>query len=436
MVVSLTSPNILQPNTSVAPLEGQDLNRFFQIWLVGLSGLDPTLVRPERQDEPPNIPDAGQAWCSFNWDRISSDTFPFIGFKTGGGNTFRDLQRHEMLVLNADFLDLGTNGLASFYTALVRDNLIIDDNVAYLQSNGFNLRSASDIEILPVIFKSRWKYRERLPIYIKRNVERQYNTLQTQQASVAIQVDGLFVTGFPSSNIPPFTPFVPPFNPTLISGIVLWFDASNASTIISSAGSVSQWNDESGNANNLTQSTGSARFTIQSAALNGLNTLLAASANSQFMNLTNPITNGPFSEFMVTRVMATGFQRIVWAGNSGASGGPSNTVISGNQMFVASSDGNFVFSGANSFPDTTSYHLISTVSDGNNNDTLAFYDRAPVSFTGSGSGTLAALNAFGKDTSSGLTDGAIAEYIRYNAALTTAQRQQVENYLRNKWATP
>jgi hypothetical protein len=43
--------------------------------------------------------------------------------------------------------------------------------------------------------------------------------------------------------------------PTDVSGCVLWFDASNAASITSSGGAVSQWADLSGNSNHANQST-------------------------------------------------------------------------------------------------------------------------------------------------------------------------------------
>jgi len=44
------------------------------------------------------------------------------------------------------------------------------------------------------------------------------------------------------------------FAPTNLNGLVLWLDATDASTIAESSGSVSQWDDKSGNSNNAAQS--------------------------------------------------------------------------------------------------------------------------------------------------------------------------------------
>jgi len=65
-----------------------------------------------------------------------------------------------------------------------------------------------------------------------------------------------------------------PFLPTRISGgAALWLDASDTSTITESSGSVSQWNDKSGNSYNFPQGTGSAQPTTNATTQNGKNVL-------------------------------------------------------------------------------------------------------------------------------------------------------------------
>lgn len=63
-----------------------------------------------------------------------------------------------------------------------------------------------------------------------------------------------------------------PFTPLSLAP-VLWLDAADTSTITSSSGAVSQWNDKSGNGYNVTQSTGAAQPGTGSVTQNGLNVL-------------------------------------------------------------------------------------------------------------------------------------------------------------------
>jgi len=63
-----------------------------------------------------------------------------------------------------------------------------------------------------------------------------------------------------------------PLDPLTLSPFA-WFDASDTSSITSSGGNVSQWNDKSGNARHATQATGANQPVTASATMNGLNVL-------------------------------------------------------------------------------------------------------------------------------------------------------------------
>ena len=58
-----------------------------------------------------------------------------------------------------------------------------------------------------------------------------------------------------------------------VSGYKLWLDASDTSSITASSGSVSQWNDKSGNASNFTQATGANQPTTGTRTINGKNVI-------------------------------------------------------------------------------------------------------------------------------------------------------------------
>jgi hypothetical protein len=72
-------------------------------------------------------------------------------------------------------------------------------------------------------------------------------------------------------NIATMTPFFTGFSPRQIPGCALWFDGTDSSTITLSSGSLTQWNDKSGNGRNLTAVSGYANATVSSAFQNGLN---------------------------------------------------------------------------------------------------------------------------------------------------------------------
>jgi hypothetical protein len=195
MTNSSTGGFLTPLSTLPTPIEGQALNRFLQPAIVALTGLASNYVVPGNQSEPPNIPTAGDAWCTFFYEKIDADVFPFIGHATdSNGNGYDQLQRHELWAIKCDFFDLGTNGLASYYATLLRDNLAIPQNREFLLPQSFNLRGVGSIDIIPVIFKQRWQYRERFTFYLKRNSVRNYATLNLASGQFTFYVGNLSIT--------------------------------------------------------------------------------------------------------------------------------------------------------------------------------------------------------------------------------------------------
>jgi len=76
-----------------------------------------------------------------------------------------------------------------------------------------------------------------------------------------------------------------------------WYDASDADTITESGGAVSQWDDKSGNGNDLTQPTAAQQLTTGSSTLNGLNVLEDRYIEQPFRELINLTV--PINVFMV-----------------------------------------------------------------------------------------------------------------------------------------
>ena len=66
---------------------------------------------------------------------------------------------------------------------------------------------------------------------------------------------------------------IPPFVPTDLPGLLAWHDASDAASVINTAGAVSQWSDKSGNANHWTQGTATNQPITGTVTLNGKNAI-------------------------------------------------------------------------------------------------------------------------------------------------------------------
>lgn len=164
----------LSPAPSPAPLVGDGLNTFIQPLIVGITGLPGPMVRRVFQAEPPNIPDAGQAWAAFRITSRPVDAIPHISHEdTPAGGQDR-MRRHEMLHVLVSFYDLGSSGLADAYCALLRDGLAHPQNHEVLSKAGMGLASMGEPVDVPVIIKQRWQYRTDLPFAIRREIVRVY----------------------------------------------------------------------------------------------------------------------------------------------------------------------------------------------------------------------------------------------------------------------
>lgn len=186
------------------PLEGAALLDFIQDWIVQLTGLDGTLVRPDWQAEPPNLPAAGTAWCGFRIADRDADDFPWIGhnpkFLAPAGwsppPAGMDLmQRNETLWLHCVFYDLGSPGAADLYAALLRDSAIIPQNREYLRKAGMTVGSTGRLVAVPELIKERWQYRVDLTIELRRQIYRAYPALDVLEADVTLNMGGVPAPG-------------------------------------------------------------------------------------------------------------------------------------------------------------------------------------------------------------------------------------------------
>ncbi len=177
----------LLPAASPAPLEGKDLLAFLQGWLVGITGLPGTMVRPRWQPEPPDIPQAGDAWAALGVVRRPSDEYPFVSHQPSVGDW---VQRHELLEVLTSFYDLGSTGLADYYAALFREGSAVEQNRWPLVAAGMNLVRVGALVAVPSLLKLRWLYRVDLEIAIRRQIDRLYPVRDLVAAQGDIFTDG------------------------------------------------------------------------------------------------------------------------------------------------------------------------------------------------------------------------------------------------------
>jgi hypothetical protein len=254
------------------------------------------------------------------------------------------------------------------------------------------------------------------------------------------------------------TPYVP-FTPTDISGIKLWLDAADTSTITLSGSQVTQWNDKSGNNYNFAQSTAGNRPLSGTRTINSKNVidfdgtddrLISANAKSvwAFMHSTDSTffwvgasdtTN--LDTYLLTDTIGTGSQR-GWTANLAATGKFSVYAFQG----TGGSAGT-VF-GVDS---TTSYTTSPFYMTAKSSPTAATASRAFISYNNNsfeGTNTFTAT-ASGSDSPNDMSigmsyypvnttwygpfNGGMGEIIVYNSILSAGDITKVQNYLAAKW---
>ena len=212
------------------------------------------------------------------------------------------------------------------------------------------------------------------------------------------------------------------FQPDWMSGCQLWLRADQGITL---ATGVSQWNDLSGNGNNVAQATGSKQPTYNATdvAYNGMPTLSFTSSNIQVLLATMTLTQ-PFTVYVVGQATYTGATLAMVGGNTSTfelyfTGGSLWNIYAGSAVASTNS--------------STSPVVLASILNGTSS---AIYVNSSAAASGSGdagtdSSTQVAIG--GVSTSVNPFNGKIAEVLIYNSVLSTTQLGTIFQYLGNRY---
>lgn len=171
---SATGGYLTQTSSSI---DGQALRRFLQSVIVGVTGLNATLVRPMWQQNPPPSPSIDVDWCGFAIMTQRPEKGAFHEQLNAGGAT---LLRHEELDLLCAFY--GPNCLVN--AGLLRDGLeLIAQNREQLFLAGMGVNGFSDITHAPELVNDRFFDRADITMTIQREIRRSYDILHFVGAS-------------------------------------------------------------------------------------------------------------------------------------------------------------------------------------------------------------------------------------------------------------
>lgn len=237
---------------------------------------------------------------------------------------------------------------------------------------------------------------------------------------------------------------VVPWQPTDLSSLIGWWDASDETTVLetTTAGRVKTWNDKSGNGNHVTVAGSANEPKTGNNTINGLNVIDFGDGGAHYLDPVGDRTGSiaavdarDISIHIVGRRSVTDSQ-----------GGILSLKQSVGSDFIAT---DFNTTGNSYFPENTgggTSYLIDTPSTFTNGTAFLFgmnangddmkYYNAGTEIIATGAG--ASANHFDgfvmgyRDSSSRLWIGDIAEIIVANA-VSTADRQNIEGYLSDKW---
>lgn len=197
---------------------------------------------------------------------------------------------------------------------------------------------------------------------------------------------------------------------------VAWFDASDASTITASSGSVSEWRDKSGNSNNATQNNTNNQPETGVQTLNGLPLMTNRSGN-KYMSVANTPTM--LMGYAVVNVRSTDASTVL---NIGSTASTHEFFIKNNQVS---------FDGSSST--TGKYNL-----DGNTYSGLATNHSTTTSGAhiwggvfNSSSTLNTIINRVGLNADA--TGHDVGEILWFSSELSTDDQQKLEGYLAHKW---
>lgn len=161
---SITGGYIAEVGT--LPLNDQALLRFLHDVIVGVTGLDNTLVRPRFQRNPPPLPSIETDWCGFSVTTQQGDDNPYLE----SGDTSATMIRYDELSVFCVFSGDNCQG----YAETLRDALYISQNREALLSAGMGLVGFSEVSRVPELINDRYFDRADITMTLRREIRREY----------------------------------------------------------------------------------------------------------------------------------------------------------------------------------------------------------------------------------------------------------------------
>jgi hypothetical protein len=175
----------LAPTNLYGLMDDQDLARYLQQMVAGITGLDPTLVRPSWQPEPPDEPEVGTTWCSIRKEDFDPETFAWEGNTNVNGQDVHLVVRHEMVNLVAQFQGPQSERTADFLSL----GFQLAQNREYFTRSGYGFVESGKKVVLPLSRNERYLYVVDLPFTLRRRQQVDYAVHPLTGATAELIVD-------------------------------------------------------------------------------------------------------------------------------------------------------------------------------------------------------------------------------------------------------
>ena len=257
-----------------------------------------------------------------------------------------------------------------------------------------------------------------------------------------IRESGTFVLGGFTLN----PSIVEVFDPNTITGLILWLDATDGSTITESGGDVETWADKSTAGNDFAQTTSTQRPSLDTGSVNGLDAIFFdgidehIKASSAVIGNTHtlfivfkPVTSATLRT-MLSQYAAGQTGRLAFIANQNSAGSADSGRMNPSIANVSNGAGT---GGAMSDYAITNDQTLITSSCTTGSESWSIYDDGTLvdtaTITSIHQGNNTVLGNLGDGSVSVPYAGHVCEVILYDNVLGTSDRDDVTNYLKTKW---
>lgn len=150
---------------------GLTLDQFIQTVLVGITGFDPTLVRPKWQVAPIKRPDITVNWMAFGIQEDNAQANAFVEENDIG--SLSTLGRQTAISIQCSFY--GPNAYDN--AGAFRDGFQIFQNLAALRSADMGFTETTQIMRAPELINQQWFNRAEMTLVLARRVIRTYQVV-------------------------------------------------------------------------------------------------------------------------------------------------------------------------------------------------------------------------------------------------------------------